>query len=368
MAVLNFDLSEEQSMLRDLIVRFATDRYDSVKRLAYVREPFGFSAQGWSLLAETGALGFPFGEESGGFGGGAVELITVMEALGRSVAVEPVLPVIVLAGGVIERAGTQEQKAALLPGLTSGERFAALACAEHNSRFNVDAIVTNAVVDGANYRLNGTKQMVVGGPFADDLIVAAKDDSGAIGLYLVASDAEGVSRRNYRLADGSVASDVRLTHVLAAPMAGGRSALDAALADARLAICGELVGLMAMMFDSTLDYLKTRNQFGQAIGDFQAIQHRMADNYGLLELSRGQMYRAAAQSDEGRDQAVTGAKAFISTSAITLAEDAVQLHGGIGTTEELMIGQAFKRVLVLASLFGDNDWELRRYVALTAAA
>lgn len=355
-------------MLRDLIVRFATDRYDSVKRLAYVREPFGFSAQGWALLAETGVLGFPFAEEFGGFGGGAVELITVMESLGRSVAVEPVLPVIVLAGGAIERAGTPAQKAALLPGITSGERFAALACAEHNARFNIDTIVTKAVVDGAGVRLSGAKQMVLGGPFADDLIVAAKDDSGAIGLYLVAADAEGVSRRNYRLADGSAASDVRLTQTPAERMAGGRAALDAALIDARLAICGELVGLMAMMFDATLDYLKTRNQFGQAIGDFQAIQHRMADHYGLLELSRGQLYRAAAQSDDARDAAVTGAKAFISKSAIGLAEDAVQLHGGIGTTEELMIGQAFKRVLVLASLFGDSDWELRRYVALTAAA
>ncbi len=363
---MDFDLSEEQGMLRDLVDRFTTDRYDSVKRLGYVREPHGFSAQGWALVAETGLLAFPFAEGFGGLGGGPVEMITVMEALGRAVAVEPVLPVIILAGGIIERAGSVEQARAILPDLTTGARFAALALSERNARFGHEAIATSVSGAGETLRLSGTKQMVLGGSFADMLVVVARGADGVVGLYLVDADAPGVTRRNYRLADGSAASDISFAQAPAVPLPGDIAALEATLTDARLAICAELIGLMAMMFDVTLDYLKTRNQFGQAIGDFQAIQHRMADHYARVELSRGQLYRAAAETGDARGAAIAGAKAYIAANAMTLAEDAVQLHGGIGTTEELMVGQAFKRVLVLASLFGDSDWELRRYVALTA--
>ncbi|RVT43276.1 acyl-CoA dehydrogenase family protein [Sphingobium algorifonticola] len=363
---MDFDLSDEQGMLRDLVERFANDRYDSVKRLAYVRAPSGFSAEGWALLADTGLLAFPFAEAFGGLGGGPVEMITVMEALGRSVAVEPVLPVIILAGKIIERAGSPDQAAALLPALTSGTQFAALAVAERNARFGYAAIATSVGGAGAQPLLSGTKQMVLGGPYADNLVVVARGADGALGLYLVEADAPGITRRNYRLADGSAASDIDFAQTPATPMPGSIEALESTLNDARLAVCGELIGLMGMMFDATLDYLKTRNQFGQAIGDFQAVQHRMADHYARLELSRGQLYRAAAQSGDACVAAIAGAKAYIAANAMTLAEDAVQLHGGIGTTEELMVGQAFKRVLVLASLFGDSEWELQRYVALTA--
>ncbi|MDI1297225.1 MAG: acyl-CoA dehydrogenase, partial [bacterium] len=197
----------------------------------------------------------------------------------------------------------------------------------------------------------------------------AVDEAGKPGLFLIKADAPGLSGRVYRMTDGSTASDLTLTRVPAEPMAGGMEALAMTLSDARLAICAELVGLMGMMFDATLDYIKTRKQFGQPIGSFQAIQHRMADSYTRVELSRSQLYRAAAtgNDDPGRDAAITGAKAYIAASAMTLGEEAIQLHGGIGTTEELMVGQAFKRVMLLASLLGDSDWELRRYGMLAAA-
>lgn len=362
---MNFDLSEEQALLRNLIEKFAGDRYDPAKRLGYVGEAHGFCAKGWAALADTGLLAFPFAEAFGGFGGGSVELITVMEAMGRAVAVEPVLPVILLAGGMIERAGTDAQKALWLPQLVSGEAMACLAHGEQDARFHQNRIATRAT----GTSLNGTKHMVLGAGFADILVVSAIDGAGAPGLFLVRADAPGLSLRTYRMIDGSSASDLVLTNVPAEPMAGGQEALDEVLLDARLAICAELVGLMGMMFDATLDYIKTRQQFGQSIGAFQAIQHRMAENYARMELSRSQLYRAAAtaRDDRGRAAAITGAKAYISASAMALGEDAVQLHGGIGTTRELMVGQAFKRVLLLASLLGDSDWELRRYEAMAAA-
>ncbi len=365
---MNFDLSEEQALLRNLMEKFAGDRYDPAKRLAYVRQPGGYCPQGWSALAETGLLAFPFAEEYGGFGGGSVELITVMEAMGRSVAVEPLLPVIILGAGAIDSAGTDAQKASWLSRIASGEAMAALAHGEHDARFNQDSVASRAAGSGDNVQLTGAKQMVLGGGFADVFLVSARDITGSIGLYLVPADAEGLTVRNYRMTDGSVASDLVLNKVTAEPMAGGMAALAATLAQARLAICAELVGLMGMMFDATLDYIKTRKQFGQAIGSFQAIQHRMADNYARVELSRSQLYRAVAtdRDDPGREAAITGAKAYISDSAMALGEDAVQLHGGIGITEELMVAQAFKRVLFLASLLGDSDWELRRYGAMAA--
>jgi alkylation response protein AidB-like acyl-CoA dehydrogenase len=368
---LNFDLSEEQGLLRDLIEKFAGDRYDPVRRLAYVREASGFDPAGWATLADMGVLAFPFGEELGGFGGGGVELITIMEAMGRAVAVEPLLPVVILGGGLLERAGTEAQKAQWLPRIIAGEVAVALAHGEQASRFNQDRVTARAMTNGGGgVMLEGAKQAVLGGAFADILLVSALDSSGEVALYLVRGDAEGLRRRDYRLSDGSLASDIAFTHVKAEPMAGDMAAIIQTLGDARLAVCAELTGLMAMMFDATLDYVKTRQQFGQPIGHFQAIQHRMADNYARLELARSQLYRAAAldAADPGREAAIAGAKSYISANALLLGEDAVQLHGGIGTTEELMVGQAFKRVLLLTSLFGDSDWEQRRYLALTGRA
>lgn len=362
---MNFDLNDEQALLRNLIEKFAGDRYDPAKRLSYVRQKHGFCPQGWSALADTGLLAFPFAEEFGGFGGGSVELITVMEAMGRAVAVEPLLPVILMAGGMIDKAGTDAQKSHWLPRLAAGEAMASLAHGEHRARFNQDSIATRA----KDARLNGAKQMALGGSVADVFVVSAIDEAEQAGFFLVPADAPGLTLRHYRMTDGSIASDLALTNVPGEPMAGGLAALDDVLTDTRLAIGAELVGLMAMMFDATLDYIKTRKQFGQPIGGFQAIQHRMADNYARMELSRSQLYRAAAtrREDATRAAAITGAKAYISASAMALGEDAVQLHGGIGTTEELMVGQAFKRAMLLASLLGDSDWELRRYEALVAA-
>lgn len=366
---MNFDLSEEQRLLRDLIEKFAADRYDAVRRLAYVREADGFSRANWTTLAEMGVLAFPFDEADGGFGGGPIELITIMEAIGRAVATEPLLSAIVLGAGPLARGGSTEQRDRWLPLVVSGHAIVALAHGEREARFGQRPVSTRATQAGGVVQLTGAKQMILSGSAADAFVVSAIEADGTVGLYLVDGAAAGLERRGYRLIDGSVACDLVLRSVVAEPLSGGGAMLDAVLDDARLAICAEMLGLMTMMFDATLDYIKTRSQFGQPIGAFQAIQHRMAGDYSRLELSRSQLYRAAGRDpgDVGRPAAIAAAKAYISGCATILGEDAIQLHGGIGTTEELLVGQAFKRVMLLASLLGDGDWETRRYLELGAA-
>jgi alkylation response protein AidB-like acyl-CoA dehydrogenase len=366
---LNFDLSEEQRLLRDLVERFVQERYDPTRRLEYVREAKGFSAEAWRLLAGMGVLAFALPEDWGGLGGSDVALITVMEALGRAVATEPVLPCVIMGGGLIASAGNAEQKARLLPAMAAGEAFVALAHFEQRSRFNEEHVGTVARQAGDATVLSGSKQCVLAGGFADHFILSAVDDNGQAGLYLVPGDAQGLTRSAYRLVDGSIAADIVLDCVAAELMPGGLDALRDCLVNARLAIGAELVGLMTTMFEATLDYAKTRRQFGQPIGSFQVIQHRLADLYTLSELSRSQLYRAAGQAPgtTARAKAVAAAKAYISASATTIGEASVQLHGGIGTTEELMVGQAFKRMTLLASLLGDSNWERRRYAGMDAS-
>ncbi|WP_321390453.1 acyl-CoA dehydrogenase [Emcibacter sp.] len=365
---MNFDLTEEQTLLRNLIEKYVSDRYDPVKRLNYVRQQNGFDPEGWQLLAEMGVLAFPFAEALGGFGGGQVELITVAEALGRGVTTEPVLPVVLLAGCLLEKAGTVSQKEQWLEKIISGKGFVALAHSEKQARFNPDLVETQCVTKSGRTILNGKKQLVLGGPFADAFIVSAMDKNSDLGLYLVPANADGLVRRNYRLTDGSLASDLELIDVTSEPMAGGIRELKETISGAKLFICAELIGLMELMFEATLDYVKTRQQFGQPIGRFQVIQHRMADNYKRLELSRSQLYRVVTKDMENSSWqvALTGTKSFISENAVKLGEEAIQLHGGIGTTEELMVGQAFKKTLLFASLFGDSDFELHRYIQLAA--
>lgn len=367
---MNFDLNEEQAMLRDLIERFVSDRYDPVRRAAYTAEPNGFSAEGWQILAQTGLLALPFAEEKGGLGGQAVEMITVAEAMGKGVATEPFLPVILMAAALIERGGSDEMQARLLPLIAAGACLPTLAHLERNARFLASKPTTQARLAAGSVRIDGEKTCVLGGNYADPLLVTATDEAGQPGVYLVDANAVGIARTDYRLVDGSVASDIHFDGAPATLLPGGQAALSGVLDQARLAIIAELVGLMAHMFDATVDYVKTRQQFGQPIGRFQAVQHRLADGYAMLELSRSQLLRAAAQTPGSQQAhiAIIGAKAYVGRSAKAIAEEAVQLHGGIGTTEELMVGQAFKRAMLLIAMLGDADWDLRHYVQLTAAA
>jgi len=359
----NFELDEEQGMVRDLVARFAAERSTLDARLHARREPTGFSADNWRMLGELGLLALPFGAGAGGMGGGPVELITVMEGLGRGLAAEPYLADLLLAGRLLERAGTPAQRAAWLPGILAGERRLALAHMESAARFNPLFVQCKA----AGGTLRGAKTFVQAGEGADGFLVSARetggpDDPDGLSLWLVAADAQGLERHAYRLVDGSVALELHLHDVPGERLDGAAEALLATFDEARLAACAEMVGIMTLLFDATLEHLRTRKQFGQPIGSFQAIQHRMADQYAALEQSRSQMLRAALMPQDRT--AIAGAKAFISAAAVALGEECVQFHGGMGVSDELVIGHGHKRILLLAALLGDSESELQRYAEL----
>ena len=363
---MHFALNSDQILLKDAVDAFIQDRYNASQYREYRSAARGYSADNWQALAEIGVLGLPFAAEDGGLGSGPRELTIAFESLGSGLCVEPVLEEVVIAGGLLARAGTQDQKAAWLPRLIAGEVHLALAHFEHAARFSLDDVRVSAERHGNETVLVGEKSVVPLGSAADLWIVSARDlveGSAPVGLYLVTPDAAGVERRDFRLIDGSVASTLRFrgTRVMGR-LAGGYDDL-AAVADlARLAAGAEMVGIMAAIFASTTEYLKTRQQFGQPLGRFQALQHRMADLYVSLEQSRSQLYRAVAAVVGGAGaRSVAGMKSYVSRAAIEMGEECVHLHGGMGVTDELSISHGYKRLVLLANLFGDANSELARF-------
>lgn len=365
---MNFELEEDQLLLKNLTEQFVSDRYDLDKRSAYQQSTSGFSRENWELLGELGLLALPFAEADGGLGGGMVEIITVMETLGRGLVAEPLLGDLLLSGALIAEAGAETQKAEWLPRIMSGNARVALAHFEHEARFNLDHVGARSGADSGGFRIDGEKTLVLAGADADAYLVSARDGED-IYFHIVPADASGLQRRDYRLVDGSVASELRLLSVPAAERLEGGMAAFAHIVDrARVAASAEMVGIMSMLFETTLDYVRTRKQFGAAIGSFQAVQHRLADLYAALEQSRSQLYRAALANGSGEDRAraAAGAKSYISAQAVRLGEECIQFHGGMGTSDELIVGHGHKRLLLLATLFGDIDSELARFNAMSA--
>lgn len=358
---MNFELDEDQLLLRNLAEQFVADRYDLAKRAAYQERECGFSAENWGLLAELGILALPFGEDDGGLGGGVIEIITVMEAMGAALVTEPLLADLLLAGALIARAGSAEQKACWLPRIISGEGRVALAHFEHEARYNLGHVGTRSQPAGDGFRLSGTKTHVLGGVGVDAYLVSA-NDGREVCFHIVPADAQGVQRLDYRLIDGSVACELQLHSVPASErLDGGMAELADVVDDARIAASAEMLGIMSTVFAATLDHVRTRKQFGVPIGSFQSIQHRLADLYASLEQSRSHLYRAALTTGSGAQRAIAGAKAYIGASAVRLGEECVQFHGGMGTTDELVVGHGLKRMLLLSTLFGDADSELDRF-------
>ena len=365
---MNFELDEEQGMVRDLVTRFVDGRSNLDSRTRARSTPEGFSTANWRMLGELGLLALPFGTDIGGMGGGLVELITVMEGFGTGLIAEPYLPDLLLAARLLERAGSASQKAAWLPAIVRGERRLALAHMERAARFNPLFVECSATAHRDGTTLQGAKTFVQAGAGVDAFIVSARtsgstDEPDGLSLWIVAADAPGLERQPYRLLDGSVALELRFHETPAESLDGGAAALLETFDEARIAACAEMVGVMTMLFDATLEHLRTRKQFGQPIGSFQAIQHRMADHYAALEQSRSHMLRTALMPRDA--SVVAGAKAFIGAAAVRLGDDCVHLHGGMGITDELVIGHGHKRILLLASLLGDSESELSRYVELT---
>jgi len=373
---MDFSLSDEQSLLKDSVERFVQNDYDFDRRRKVMAEEEGFSRANWKQFAELGWLAIPFSEEDGGFGGGAIELMLVMEQIGRGLIVEPYLPTVVLAGGFLRRAGSTAQKEHYLAGIIDGSKLGAFAFAEPQGRFNPADLVTTAKADGDGFVLNGHKAVVLNGPSADFMVVSARTagaqrDTDGISLFIVDADAKGLSRRDYPTVDGLRASEVMLENVKV-----GKGALigeqdksfpliEAVLDDATLAVGCEAVGGMEVLYKTTVDYSKQRVQFGQPIGKFQVLQHRMVDMFMEYEQSKSLMFMAAMRLDEGygdaAKKAVSGFKVQVGKSARFVGQQAVQLHGGMGMTEELSVGHYFKRLTTIDTLFGNVDYHLRRY-------
>lgn len=324
-------------------------------------------------MATLGVLALPFASDDGGLDGGPKEIVAVMESMGRKLAVEPLLEEVVLAAGLLARAGSAEQKEQWLPRIMGGTAHLALAHFEHTARFSQAGVTVRASAHPEGTRLDGQKAMVPFAGSADLWLVSAKNETPAdpddIGFYLVSPDAGGIERRDYRLMDGMAASFISFRNVRTlGRLPGGAEAFDLAADGARLAAGAQMVGIMSFIYESTLEYLRNRRQFGASVASFQAIQHRLADLYVSLEQARSLVYRAALTFDVPNRRAVgiAGMKSYVSGAAVTLGEDCLHLHGAMGMTDELDIGIGFKRLRVLAALLGDCDEELSRYVWLRA--
>ena len=367
---MDFDLTDEQRLLKDSVDRMIGDRYAFEARRGYRAEPEGWSRAVWRQFAEQGLLGLPFAEDQGGFGGGAVETAIVMEAFGRALVVEPYLATVVICGGLLRHAASDDQLAELVPAIAEGERVLAYAQAERQARWSLNDINTQATPDGDGWRITGEKTLVLHGDSADTLIVSARTAGGhrarhGIGLFLVDANAPGLSRRGYPTQDGARAAEITLKDTPGRALGDPAEALpvmervnDETLA----ALCAEAVGVMDAMHAMTVDYMKTRKQFGRAIGENQALQHRAVDMYVSLEQARSMaMYATMMSTDPDltdRQRAMHAAKVQIGRSGRHIGQEAVQLHGGIGVTMEYAVGHHFKRMTMIERGYGDTDSHL----------
>ncbi len=365
---MDFDLSDDQRLLKDSVDRLIADRYAFDARKKIMAEPAGWSREMWAQFAELGLLGLPFSEAHGGFGGGPVETMLVMEAFGRGLVLEPFLATVILGGGLVQAAGLAEQQKAILPQIAAGKKLLAFAHVERASRYNLADVQVTAKKDGDSWVLNGDKSVVIHGDSADTLIVTARTaggrfDRNGVGLFLVDAKATGVTIQGYPTQDGTHAAEVSLANVRASGVlgdpAGGLAAAEKVMDQAIAAICAEAVGLMGEMHTATVDYMKTRKQFGRAISEFQVLQHRSVDMFVSLEQARSMSMFATFSAGEtdakSRGRAISAAKVQIGKSGKHVGQEAVQLHGGIAMTMEYKVGHYFKRMTMLEQLFGDTD-------------
>ena len=379
---MDFDLTKEQQLLSDAVQRFVGKEYSFAAREAILDSKEGWSREIWAKLAELGLLGLQVPEEHGGMGGAMVETMLTMNALGRGLLLEPYLPSAILATALIRELGSPAQKEELLPALAAGERIAVPAHGEPGARDDLARVATTAARAGDGYALNGRKTVIVHAPAADALLVSARtsrkaDDPRGISLFIVPRSASGLSLQSYRTLDGQRASDVSLRDVripaggLLGPEGGAFEAISAAWDLGVAAICAEAAGALQALLDSTVEYAKTRKQFGVPIGKFQALQHRMVEMLIQVEQARSMSYLAAIRAIDGdpaeRRRALSAAKVVIGQACRKVAQEAVQIHGGMGMTDELHVGHYFKRLTTIELSLGDTEHHLERFVRETAA-
>ena len=375
---MDFNFNEEQTLIQSQVAQFIQRDYEWEKRQVLVASDLGFSSENWKIFAELGWLGISLSENSGGFGGSALESMIIMEEFGKGLVVEPFLETVILCAGLIDSCGNEEQKADLLGPVISGEMHLALGFTEPQSRFNLADVTTEAKKKNGDYLVNGFKSVVMNGPNANKLIISARTsgkqiDKEGISLFIIDSNLDGVSLRNYPTVDGRRASEVTLENViipsssLLSEEGKGFQHLEGAIDGATLAICAEAVGAMEVLYKTTVEYTKTREQFGQAIGKFQVLQHRMVDMFMEYEQSKSLLYMATIKNVEGSKdakKAISGLKYQVGKAAKFIGQQSVQLHGGMGVTEELNVGHFFKRLTTIITIFGNTDYHLKRYSQL----
>jgi pimeloyl-CoA dehydrogenase small subunit len=372
---MDFTLSDEQRLLKDSVDRLLGDRYAFDQRKNHLKEPNGWSTALWSQYAELGLLGLPFAEEYGGFGGSAIEIMLVMEAFGRAMVLEPYLATVVLGGTAIRLGATDAQKSAILPAIAEGRTKLAFAHGERQARYDLTDVMTTAQHSGKGWVLDGAKSVVTHGDCADTLIVSARnagerDADQGITLFLVDANANGVARRSYAMRDEQRAAEISLSGVqvsqedVLGEVGAGLAIIKRVIEAGIAATAAESVGAMEALHAMTLEYSRTREQFGKPIGTYQVVQHRLAEMLMSLEQGRSMAMLAAMMVDEPdaieREHNIAMAKVGIGQAGRFVSQNAVQLHGGIGMTEELAVGHYFRRCMVIERLFGDTAHYLAR--------
>ena len=376
---MNFNLSEEQNMLKDSVTRFVQDEYDFESRRANAASDLGFNPKNWQTFADLGWLSIPFDEAHGGFGGGATDVMAVMEEMGKGLVVEPFIATVLMFGGLLNKSGNAALQDANIEKVIDGSLQGAFAYLERQSRFELADVKTTAKADGNDFLLNGEKTVVSNGAAANKVVVSARTSGGqcdeaGITLFLIDTDAAGVERTSYRLMDGQLVANIKLTDVRVAAdqvlgdVDNGYSIIEAVVADVTIALCAEALGIMQKLTTTTIEYTKTRQQFGVAISSFQALQHRMVDMFMAGEQAKSILYRAVCAAESGADDLaknIAALKVMIGRNGKLIGDEAIQLHGGMGLTDELDVGHYVKRLMMINTTFGDADFQQKKFNQLS---
>lgn len=376
---MDFSYTEEQTLLRNSVSKYLADNYKFDAWRKFTRNDAGRDPNHWKQFAELGLLAAAIPEEHGGLGGDAVDSMIIMEEFGRALVVEPYVSTVVIGGGFLKHGGTAAQKSEWLGKIASGETILAFAFAEPKGRYNLADLATTAKKQGGGYVLNGQKAVVIGAPWADHFIVTARTaggqrDKNGISVFLVDKKAKGVTTKDYPTVDSLRASEVTFENVEvpAASLIGtpdaGLPLIEQVVDEGTAAVCAEATGSMKVLVDTTVEYSKTRKQFGVPIGKFQVLQHRMVDMFVQYEQSVSitlMVTLKLAEDAAERAKAASAAKVTIGKAGRFIGQQAVQIHGGIGMTDELNVGHYFKRLTLIDTLFGNTDHHLKRYAALS---
>ena len=376
---MDLSISEEQSAIRDVISRFIENEYDFEKRMSIAEGDSAFDPDVYNFFVEQGFTAIPFSEEDGGLNGGPVETMLIMKEIGRGLVLEPYLENVILAGGVLKRLATDDQKSKWLSNIINGELQSTLAFTEPQSRFNLNDVATVAKENGDKVIINGKKSFVLNGKEADIIIVPARTsgsqtETEGISLFVVESDLPGISKNNYKSVDGHSASEITFKNVevnkdnLLGEIGKGHQTLESTIDDATLAVSAEATGIIKSLHDKTVEYSKNRVQFGVPIGGFQALQHRMVDTLMACEETESILLWALTTNQDDSSslkKAISGLKYQIGTAGKHVGQEAVQLHGGMGISWELDIAHFFKRLSSIEILFGNADFHMKRFLMLS---